>query len=179
MRRAITPRPVAADSNACCDDSSSNLEEKSAMSGGHGSVRAMCDRVPTKRRVFDLVARAVSARHLTRCFAVCSSEARQQDASCSRAVARHVARAARTTRTSKNVLRLHVALRCARRGRAPRENDRRKRISGHVRGRDRRRSGDLTLFRRALCQLSYPAVIIGRLALRLPPVGFAVASGSR
>ncbi len=42
-----------------------------------------------------------------------------------------------------------------------------------VRGRDRRRSGDLALFRRALCQLSYPAVFVG------PPRGAAVRPASR
>src|SRR5205823_3756643 len=52
-----------------------------------------------------------------------------------------------------------------------------RRISGYVRGRDRRRSGDLTLFRRALCQLSYPALFTGRLALRLPFGSRAVLTG--
>src|SRR4051794_2094988 len=50
-------------------------------------------------------------------------------------------------------------------------------------GRDRRRSGDPTLFRRVLCQLSYPAVFLcrprygpgypARSTLGTPAVGFA------
>ena len=36
-------------------------------------------------------------------------------------------------------------------------------------GRDRRRSGDLTLFRRALCQLSYPTAV---------PTGFEPATSA-
>ena len=51
-------------------------------------------------------------------------------------------------------------------------------------GRDRRRSGDLPLFRRSLCQLSYPTgsrshdVRRGDLASRAVPTGFEPATSA-